>query len=287
VGDLPALSPDGRQVAYVRGDELRLIGTDGQGDQLLAGGLAISLQPAWSPDGALIALISDGALSLIGADGKGLRRITQLAAHGAPAWSPDGTRLAFSADGVYVTDLAGAAPRKVADGVAPVWSPDGTTIAYLKSDTSAAPELWLVPADGGAPRMLWSCQAGPRVLGDCRLDDARWAGDGRLISLVGSGIVAGKALFREVVALNADSGAEVFSSDWQVLSSEGQGSAPRWVSGSDRLAYIHPEHFALYTIGTYLFGEEYQKICVVSLPAAGCAGIPAGHGDVLSYDVGQ
>jgi dipeptidyl aminopeptidase/acylaminoacyl peptidase len=93
----------------------------------------------------------------------------------SPAWSPDGTRIAFVSErgpdpdrtedsNVFVVEAkAGSEPHPVTtfagpDG-APAWSPDGKWIAYLTGDEPRfsayqLQKLAVVPADGGAPRVL-------------------------------------------------------------------------------------------------------------------------------------
>jgi dipeptidyl aminopeptidase/acylaminoacyl peptidase len=96
---------------------------------------------------------------------------------GAPVWSPDGSLIAFSAnrtdnpdandntDIFVVEPRAGAKPRAVttssASDSSPVFSPDGKSIAYLaggdpKDIWYATNNLAIVPAAGGAPRLLTS-----------------------------------------------------------------------------------------------------------------------------------
>ncbi len=54
----PQWSPDGRRVAYVRGEEIRILDIDGGRDVLVAGHPAGVSLPRWSPDGRRIAFVS-------------------------------------------------------------------------------------------------------------------------------------------------------------------------------------------------------------------------------------
>lgn len=167
-GEGPAWSPDGRRIAFVRGDELRLIETDGSGERLLAGG-----RPGSFP--------------------------------GEPSWSPDGNRLVFGIrypDGrsgdIFVLDVAsaGSAVRLFGTGasnpdgapvpIRPVWSPDGASITFVSVPVSSE-EPWRlarVSADGSDLRFLdpsWpACQGADSceyVAGPVR-DDHAWSPDG-------------------------------------------------------------------------------------------------------------
>ena len=81
-----------------------------------------------------------------------------------PTWSGDGSRIAYEAWGtnlaeVVVSDAQGRNAQTLvmdqpppAGGLGPTdlaWSPDGSMIAYIDGL-----QLWVVPAAGGAPRML-------------------------------------------------------------------------------------------------------------------------------------
>jgi dipeptidyl aminopeptidase/acylaminoacyl peptidase len=94
-----------------------------------------------------------------------------------PSWSPDGKSIAFvsnrtadpernnNADLWVIDAKTGAAPRQLTtspgnDGDArPAWSPDGSMIAYLQGGDPKywaydQPELAVIPAGGGTPRLL-------------------------------------------------------------------------------------------------------------------------------------
>ena len=93
-----------------------------------------------------------------------------------PAWSPDGTRIAFVSErgadpdrthnpDIWVINATpGASPMQLTtfpgpDEGPPAWSPDGRWIAYLqgddvKYDAYQLSKLAIVPASGGAPKIL-------------------------------------------------------------------------------------------------------------------------------------
>jgi serine/threonine-protein kinase len=153
----PAVSPDGRAIAYVAGapghmriylrqiDGGRMVPlTDDEG----AGG---QRWPQWSSDGTrilfhagrprLAARSQEGssALFVIPALGGVARRLnisTKAGVAVSPAWSPDDKRIAFGgAGGLYLVGAEGTAlPTLVAESPeahSPAWSPDGRRIAFV------------------------------------------------------------------------------------------------------------------------------------------------------------
>ena len=121
--------------------------------------------PAISPDGKLIAYSTDRGgnidLHVRQLSGQQLVRLTQ---HPAPDWypcfSPDGLKVVFRSErdggGLYIVEALGGAEKKIADrGRLPVFSPDGSTIAYLVSSAlTRTAKLFLVSAGGGNPTLL-------------------------------------------------------------------------------------------------------------------------------------
>ncbi len=208
----PAISPDGRHVAFLRGSEdgpaqLGLVG--------LAGGEPITLTdhpigagaPSWSPDGRTLvytARVPDpGRYGTEDADGRtpepaaeAPRLITQ------PAYRQD--NLGFTRDRrshVFTLDvsaLAGPAvpgeptpalpltPRQLTTGDVddqhPVWSPDGSRLAFVSArhesrETDLRSGIHVVPAAGGEVTAV--------VEGDLGVGAVQWLPDGRLVFTAG------------------------------------------------------------------------------------------------------
>jgi Tol biopolymer transport system component len=87
-GYSPSWSPDGKQLAFVRGvrnrAEIFLVGRGGRGLRRLTyrGGY----NPAWSPDGEWIAFIRDGDLYVVRTNGRGRRRLVDSPFDGLQDW---------------------------------------------------------------------------------------------------------------------------------------------------------------------------------------------------------
>ncbi len=190
----PAWSPDGAQVAFVRGDpsvrlDLFVVGAEGGAPTLVMAGddehPGQVGAPAWSPDGRTIAFSADRRagqgtlLWLVDADGSNLRRLTGprqnawFIRDARPAWSPDGKRIAFASNrhvasgdnagdlDIYTVDADGTNLRRLTDdpGVAddPVYSPDGKRLFFASTRERENPyevEIYVMPATGGDERRM-------------------------------------------------------------------------------------------------------------------------------------
>jgi eukaryotic-like serine/threonine-protein kinase len=135
----PALSPDGRFLAYVAGNPQRtrlyVRQVSGGRPTLLTGdSSAVEVSPSWSPDGTRILFANQHGLFSISASGGASRQEAPARASGPiiwAQWSPDGQTAAYvAADSIFLKP-AGAAPRFLAtsNGVTGCrWSPDGTRL---------------------------------------------------------------------------------------------------------------------------------------------------------------
>jgi hypothetical protein len=192
------------------------VNADGTGLTRLTGGATADADPALSPDGKRIAYVSAEGKSdrtdlfLMDPDGKGRRRLTRLKSSYVfgPAWSPDGKRIAFT-----VTDepkanktgngrIAILEPDKIqapvsdssagwsdiGEGYQPVWAPDGSALFFsvfqpTPTGASPLPALFRAAANGADRKMLL-----PHGI------PGSWSPDNSRLVYVGEGAEGGNAL---------------------------------------------------------------------------------------------
>ena len=151
----PALSPDGRFVAFAAGPTGRMRIYVRQ----LAGGRTIPVAeatpgdqhwPRWSPDGTRLSFETERAIYLVPALGGPAKLLVsqtesgpRLKAEGSLsdegprylAWSPDGRKIAYAVGpAIEVRPAAGGAATRIATTAQPhsiTWSPDGTRLAFV------------------------------------------------------------------------------------------------------------------------------------------------------------
>jgi Tol biopolymer transport system component len=160
----PALSPDGRTIAFVRTTiyGARLCAMDAKTGhvRVLRALNDAFAKPSWAPTGDRIAYADIGAIVIFDVHTRTVTRIS----HGYgehPTWSPDGKEIAFerqlgdddvsiwamAADGTHMRKLT--APRGGATDQKPEWSPDGKQIAFLRDY-----DVWVVNVETGSERRL-------------------------------------------------------------------------------------------------------------------------------------
>jgi Tol biopolymer transport system component/DNA-binding SARP family transcriptional activator len=185
----PALSPDGKLVAFAAGPTGRMRVYVRQ----LAGGRTIAVAdatpgdqhwPRWSPDGTRLSFVTDQAIYVVPALG-GVAKPLVTPTESAPrfnaegslndegpgylAWSPDGRKIAYAVGRtIEVRPISGGATTRIATAEEPHsinWSPDGSRLAFVLGNAAfvyalyaigniAPSALWIVSAAGGRPERL-------------------------------------------------------------------------------------------------------------------------------------
>lgn len=167
----PAISPDGRSIAFAAIGDLWLMALGGTPENLTKDRF-LDTEPAWSPDGRYLAWSTDRGGQLLDlwirdmTNGQ-VRRLTRTegSAMGA-AWSPDGRRLAFlNVDGVWrrasvnVVDVASGTVTQVHAPLFgpgnPSWSKDGQRVLiaaltpYSGRFREGTNQILSIPTSGG------------------------------------------------------------------------------------------------------------------------------------------
>jgi serine/threonine protein kinase/tricorn protease-like protein len=189
----PALSPDGRSVAYASDQNgnfeiyVKQLASGGGELQLTNDGQQ-NLQPSWSPDGQRIAYYSKrrGGIWVMSALGGAPKQITETGC--SPAWSPDGSMIAFQSgelgeiftartippSTIWIVPSQGGTPKQISQPgnprgghAAPSWSPDGKRIAFQVADFIFG-TVWTMAADGSELKKIGN-GADPTYAGDGHL----------------------------------------------------------------------------------------------------------------------
>ncbi len=159
----PSWSPNGRTVAFVRGNDIYTLQIQTNTLRRLTNTPNADSGPAWSPDGSRIAWSANQDIRVMNADGNGKQL---LAAGGGrevePAWDVDGSRVLFATDrdgnfdlwAVNVsTDVQTPVVQLAGDQRDPAFAPNGTRLAY-SSRSSGNTDIWTSETNGSSPVRL-------------------------------------------------------------------------------------------------------------------------------------
>jgi TolB protein len=153
--------------------DIYVMGADGSNVTRLTDDPLPEFMPAWSPDGSRIAFVREAdpvpaafaGIYTMNPDGSGVTRVSSSdgGSDFGPSWSPDGTQVVFAAIrnedwGIWSVDADGSNEHTILGGTGagyvdnPVWSPDGNLIAFVGNlavdDYSAEDALHVMRPDG-------------------------------------------------------------------------------------------------------------------------------------------
>jgi Tol biopolymer transport system component len=189
----PAVSPDGRMIAYSTGpwNKSRIFVRQLPGGRAIAltDTTGIAVLPRWSPDGSQILYTTPFGSRIIPALGGAPATISALDDLASCAWSRSGDRMAcmsLRSGALVVAGQQGENPRTIAgtrDVIVPAWSSDDKLIAFTSGNLPfhlgenignvAASSLWVVAADDGEP---------VRLTDDTHLNTSpAWTADGSIL----------------------------------------------------------------------------------------------------------
>ena len=145
---------------------LSLVSSNGDGPRMITHGTVADDHPAWSPNGRWIAFVRGNRnddrndLYIVNADGRNEHLLSRANARTSPLWSPDGSSLAFAGRDlqIVIVQPSNVQTRQVTTdppGGSPVaWSPDGRKIAYLTKNPNGAGQLNVVDVKTGTVRTV-------------------------------------------------------------------------------------------------------------------------------------
>ncbi|HEY7056205.1 MAG TPA: winged helix-turn-helix domain-containing protein [Vicinamibacterales bacterium] len=161
----PTFSPDGSQIAFSWNGEnednfdiyVKLVGSSEV--RRLTDDPAPDVNPAWSPDGRQIAFVREGpagrgtaTIRLISPLGGTDRKLTDLEVLGPIDWSPDSSAIGWSPDGRWVA----------------------ASLAAVNGTAEGNGGISLIPAFGGASRLLTHATLPTRDVAPAFSSDGRW-----------------------------------------------------------------------------------------------------------------
>lgn len=192
-GSLPAVSRDGKRIAFVSdrtgADDVYVISVDGRNERNITNTTDAEGNVAWTRDGKIVfSSFKDGLSHFysIDADGTNRRELARVPGRGVTL-SGDGKRLLYMAGTWMASKLTvsaadGSSPKEITDGSSIAWnsqwSPNEQVIAFTgRDDPKSELAVFLMNADGSSVRHLTHVapeEGGAQV--------ARWSPDGKRLA---------------------------------------------------------------------------------------------------------
>ena len=168
----PALSPDGKMLAYAGGepDNTSIFVRQVGGGQAIR--LASGRAPQWSSDGSKLVYVDSAGIAMVPALGGSPQRLIgrpEGVVVTSPIWSHDGKSLAYTeGPAIWIANADGTEPRKIMaakESHSLSWSPDDSRLVFVEGNRSfvyaadqfgniAPSTLWIVGRDGSGAAPL-------------------------------------------------------------------------------------------------------------------------------------
>jgi len=111
-----------------------------------------------------VAYVRGQTLRVVDSDGANDVQVPADSNAGSPAWDPTGTKLVYATYGtnsrILLTDLATGQARTLQPKIwntqltTPIFTPDGNSVLYTRSDEDSRSRLYRIPLNGGAPVLV-------------------------------------------------------------------------------------------------------------------------------------
>ena len=213
----PAISPDGKQIAFAALGDIWLLTKGNKTPKALTNGPSMDMEPHWSADGTKLTYMSDrnGNMDVWIRDlktGQDKLLVDMPEDLNFPTFSPDGSKVAFyqgdprnawgrstlyTADVTYTADVNVPKTTKIHDALfvpsQASWSPDGKTLAvsalhpYSSRYREGVSEVLLISLDGKNDRFV--TPAPNHSLGTRSQNGPVWSPDGSQMAYVLDGLL--------------------------------------------------------------------------------------------------
>lgn len=213
-------------------------------------------EPAISPDGKFVAYVSDrGGDSQIWLQQIGGGDPIQLTHDNEPEWelafSPDGTHIAYASrlglqqsmlehGAIRTIPTLGGTPRELdCDGICyrPSFSPDGRRLVYVEFSINEGNKLMVAPTEGGAAMRIPN-----KPLGLDGFTWPRWVDDRRILTQANLPRSEGQPLQTDWFVLPLDGGRPISTGAAQIIQTAGLKIAPASAVYGDRVIFYSGGH---------------------------------------------